>query len=47
MMVSQITACEGGALDDALEEGYVAVIHTNSCLVFQLNSEVKSDRCQS
>ncbi len=42
MMVSQITAWEGGEVGDVFEEGYVAVIHTKSCLVFQLKSEVKS-----
>jgi len=34
-------------VEDALEDGYVAVIHTNSCLVFQLKSEVKSRKGQS
>lgn len=42
-MVSQMIAWEGGALDEVLVEGYVAVIQTNSCLVFQLKSEVKSN----
>lgn len=28
-------------------EGYVAVIHTNSCFVFQLKSDVKSEKHQS
>ncbi len=47
MMVSQITAWDGGEGEDVLEEGYVAVIHTKSCFVFQLKSEVKSRKDQS
>lgn len=27
-------------------EGYVAVIHTNNCFVFQLKSDVKSEKYQ-
>ena len=42
MMVSQITACEGGLLPGDLAEGYDAVTQTKSCLVFQLKSEVRS-----
>jgi len=46
MIVSQITASDGGTADEPLREGYVAVIQTNNCFVFQLNSDVKSVRCQ-
>ena len=41
-MVSHMTAWAGGELLERLEAGYVAVIQTNSCLVFQLKSDVKS-----
>lgn len=43
MIVSQITACEGGV--DGEDEGLagqVAWIQTNTCLVFQLKREEKS-----
>lgn len=46
MMVSHMTAWDEGEVEDELEDGYVAVIQTNSCLVFQLKSDVKSKRCQ-
>ena len=46
MMVSQMTASEGGAPAVLWEEGYVAVIQTKSCFVFQLKREVKSRKCQ-
>ena len=41
-MESQMTASEGGVFDDSFAEGYFAVIQTKSCLVFQLNRDVKS-----
>lgn len=43
MIVSQMTASDmGGSREVALLEGYVAVIQTKSCFVFQLKSDVKS-----
>ena len=47
MIVSQMMAWDGGALEEVLEEGYVAVTQTNICLVFQLKREVKSVPNQS
>ena len=41
-MVSQMMAWEGGAVGEDEDEGYVATTQTKSCLVFQLNREVKS-----
>ena len=46
MMVSHITAWERGVLGEGFEEGYVAVIQTNNCFVFQLKSDVKSSSGQ-
>ena len=47
MIVSQMMAWDGGALEEVLEEGYVAVTQTKICLVFQLKREVKSVPTQS
>ena len=41
-----MTASDNGAFRDGLSEGYLAVTHTNSCLVFQLNNDEKSKTCQ-
>ncbi len=44
-MVSQIIAWEGGAVGEAVDEGYVARTQTKSCLVFQLKRDEKSISC--
>ena len=42
-MESHITASEGGESGRLLCDGYLAVIQTKSCLVFQVKSDVKSE----
>ena len=47
MIVSHMMACDAGReVAEVLVDRYVAVIHTKSCFVFQLKSDVKSVNCE-